>query len=58
MSQNNEKIKLYAKSKKVPLWKVAEQYGMHDSNFSRMLRYPLSNEVEDKIIAIIDELSK
>ena len=42
----------------MPLWKVAERYGMADSNFSRMLRHPLAAEVESELITIIDELSK
>lgn len=54
-----EKIKERAKSKGVPLWRVAQEYGMSDSNFSRMLRYDnkVSTETERRIYEIIDKLS-
>ena len=54
-----EKIRERAKSKGVPLWRVAQEYGMSDSNFSRMLRYDekVSIETEKHIYKIIDELS-
>lgn len=54
-----ERIKERAKSKGVPVWKVAQEYGMSDSNFSRMLRYDekVSAEIEKRIYEIIDELS-
>ena len=52
------KIKKYSKTKGVPMWKVAKEYGMSDSNFSRMLRYDekVSEEEVKKIYKIIDEL--
>lgn len=54
-----EKIKERSKSKGVPLWRVAQEYGMSDSNFSRMLRYDnkVSTETEKRIYEIIDKLS-
>ena len=41
-----EKIKERARSKGVPLWRVAQEYGMSDSNFSRMLRYDEKVSIE------------
>ena len=53
----NEKIRTYAKEKKVKLWQVAEEYGMRDTNFSKILRHPLPEDQEKRILAIIDAIS-
>ena len=53
----NEFIKNYAKACKVKLWQVAEALGMHDSNFSKMLRHQLTPEEEHRIFEIIDHIS-
>lgn len=60
MVVRNEKIKNYAKEKKVPLWRIAEKYkgGITDSYFSRLLRKPFADEEEKEIISIIDNISK
>ena len=52
-------MKKRAKDKGIPVWKVAAEYGLSDSNFSRMLRYDekVSKETEDKIYSIIDDLA-
>ena len=49
-------IKKYAKSKGVPLWKAAKEYGLSDSNFSRMLRCDDKVSIEERkiIYEIID----
>ena len=51
-------IKKYAKSKGVPLWKAAKEYGLSDSNFSRMLRCDDKVSIEERkiIYEIIDRL--
>lgn len=53
----NEDIKNIAKENNIRLWRVAERLGVSDSNFSRMLRYKLSKEDREKILAIIKELT-
>lgn len=53
----NSTIKEYAKVSGVKLWQVAEAMGMQDSNFSKLLRHPLSSAQENEICAIIDKLS-
>ena len=53
----NTTIKEYAKINGVYLWEVAEAMGMQDSNFSKLLRHPLSPEKENKICAIIDQIA-
>lgn len=52
-------IKQYSKSKGIPMWKIAKEYGLSDSNFSRMLRYDdkISENKKRKIYEIIDELA-
>lgn len=57
MGKKNLDIRAYAKDKNIPLWRVAEKYGMADSNFSRMLRHELSEDKKAEIRGIIDELS-
>lgn len=60
MVVRNEKIKNYAKEKKVPLWKIAERYkgGITDSYFSKLLRKKFTDEEEKEIMSIIDNISK
>ena len=53
----NSFIKEYAKLNGIYLWRVAEAMGMHDSNFSKLLRHPLSKKKEAEICSIIDELA-
>ena len=53
----NEDVKKMAKAKGVKLWKIAEELGITDSNFSRMLRYELAREEKEKVKTIIEKLS-
>ena len=53
----NKDIKEYIKSKKVPMWRVAERMGIADSSFSRMLRYDIPETKKEEIKAITDELA-
>lgn len=53
----NKEIKDYIKSKGIPMWKVAEQLGIADSSFSRMLRYEISDDKKKEIMHIADELA-
>lgn len=54
----NHDIKQLAKARNVKLWQVAEAYGINDGNFSRLLRKTLQTETRNKIISIIERLSK
>lgn len=54
----NNYIREYAKSKGVKLWEIADRLGMHDSNFSKMLRHHLTLEKEKQIIKIIDTIAE
>lgn len=52
----NKEIRDYIKSKGIPMWRVAERLGIADSNFSRMLRYEISEDKKKEIMHIVDEL--
>lgn len=54
----NEEIKIAAKNARVYLWEVAEQLGIGNSAFSVKLRYELSPEEKEKILGIIDDISR
>lgn len=54
--QANKRLKLLIKSKNIKLWQVADKLGLCDSNFSRMLRYELTEEQLKKINKAITEL--
>lgn len=54
----NVDIKEYAKNKGIPLWKVANELKINDGNFSRKLRFELSQEEKEQIFKIIDDLAK
>ena len=54
----NKEIRTAAKSAGVRLWEVAAAYGINDGTFSRKLRKELSQEENEKILAIIDRLAQ
>ena len=54
----NKDIRDYARIKDVKLWQIAGKLGICDSNFSRLLRYELTEDKKEEIYKIIDELSK
>lgn len=54
----NKDIREYAKSHGVKLWQIAEELNMNDGNFSRKLRFELSDETKQQIFKIIDTLAK
>lgn len=52
---DNEDLKEYIKNSGVKMWQVAEALGLEDSNFSRRLRYALT---EDERAAIYEATKK
>ena len=54
----NNRIRQEAAARGVKLWRIAYRIGITDSNFSRKLRKPLSEEETARILTIIDELAK
>ena len=56
MCKKNLDVREYARNRNIPFWRIAEKYGMADSNFSRMLRHELPEDKKTEIRAIVDEL--
>ncbi len=54
----NITIRKAAKEAGVPLWEIAERYGVTDSTFSRKLRRELPKEEQDKLLSIISSLKE
>lgn len=54
----NDAIRSEAKTAGVKLWQIAEQLGINDGNFSRMLRRELPNEKKTYIIGLIREIAE
>lgn len=54
----NQAIRQAAQEKGVFFWQIADAIGIHEGTFSRRLRRELPQEDREKILAIIDELSK
>lgn len=54
----NDLIRDEAKAAGVKLWQIAEQLGINDGNFSRMLRRELPSEKQTYIVGVIHEIAK
>ena len=54
----NMEIRCAAGGAGVKLWKVAEALGVADATLSRKLRHELPDEEKQKILDIIQQLSK
>lgn len=57
MHKDNYDIKRLANSKHIKMWQIAEKYGLHESNFSRLMRHPLLPSDRARIVKIINDLS-
>ena len=55
---SNQLIREYAKISGVKLWEVAECLNMQDTNLSKMLRHQLSDDKENELMVIIDQIAK
>ena len=58
MKLSNKIIRKAISESGLKYWHVANQYGISDGNFSRLLRKELSNEKKERILKIINELKK
>lgn len=56
-SVKNERVRAAAKQSGVRLWQLAERIGINDGNLSRRLRRELSDEEQERMISIIDEIA-
>lgn len=54
----NKEIREAAKNAGVCLWQVAEAYGISEVTFSRRMRKEFTPEEKQKIMGIIDRLSR
>ena len=53
----NGRLRQAAEEKRVPLWKVAEKFGVTDSHFSRWLRREFSEERMKQALQYIDDIA-
>ena len=53
----NKDIKEKAKASGVPLWMIAEKFGITDTQFSRWLRHEFTEERKKQAFEFIEELS-
>ncbi len=58
MTQANQELKNYARSKKVPYWRIADAYDVCENTIARMFRKELPQEEKEKIMKIIDEIAE
>ena len=56
--KSNTIIRNTAKEKGVCLWQVADELGVSDVAFSKMLRHELPQEKREKILGIIGDLAR
>lgn len=54
----NQDIKQEIKAAGLFFYQIAEQLGMNDGNFSRLLRHELPQEKKEQIRGIIQQLAK
>ena len=57
MHKENYDIKRLAESKGIKMWQIADVYGLHESNFCRLMRHPLLPSDRARIVKIINDLS-
>lgn len=57
MHKDNYDIKKLADSKGIKMWEIADAYGLHESNFCKLMRYPLLPSDRARIVKIINDLS-
>lgn len=56
MKFTNLDIRELLKKNKIYQWQVAQELGMQDSNFSKLMRQELSKDKKDEIIKIINDI--
>ena len=56
--KENSNIRNAARIANIPQWKIADALGISEATLTRWLRFKLSTERENKILAIIDRLTQ
>jgi predicted XRE-type DNA-binding protein len=54
----NQDIRLKINAAGIRQWQVADAYGIHEQNFSRLLRKELTPIVRERVLAIIKQLEE
>lgn len=52
----NQKLRETAKKANIPLWMLADKFGITDGQFSRWLRHELSKDKAEKAFQFIAEI--
>lgn len=52
--KNNE-VRKRITDESLKYWEVSQAYGLHESNFSRLLRKELNKEQKEKVFAAIEK---
>lgn len=52
----NKKIRNIIKQSGIKQWEIAEEYGIHEGNFSRLLRKQLTEPQERRVLEAIEHL--
>ena len=55
--KENSKIRNAARIANIPQWKIADALGISEATFTRWLRFTLSPERENEVMAIINKLA-
>ena len=58
MNIKNQDIRQAAAVAGIRLWQIADKLGISDCNFSRRLRRELDAEEKNKVLSVIEELSR
>lgn len=56
--KNNVRVRDTARMNNVPLWRVAEEYGLSEAKFSVMLRHELPEETQEELISLIEKIAE
>ena len=56
--KENSNIRNAARIANIPQWKIADALGISEATLTRWLRFQLSPERENKVMEVIDQLSR
>lgn len=54
----NDLVRRTARASGVPFWKICDELGISEPTFSRIMRKPLSDENQQRILYIIKRISE
>jgi hypothetical protein len=55
--QVNIELRLYARRKRVPLWRIAKDYDVTELTLYRWLRKPFSQQCADDFMRAVDKIA-